>query len=242
MSRYRNKILFLVLLLLFLSPVFIPGLRNILTIEDGRIILQFAESGEKVTRESNLKTIPTPTNMPSATPLPYSVITINGPSEITEGEMAAFTWYVNGQPTKVNSTSIYYGKKSTADWNISGISPEDSVYTQFLQEFIQGEFNIPLTFVGNSKTIEEGKYYYRSYALINNRHYWSSEKSFLVKAVPKNEIKVIDFPGKIHPNENAAFTWEILGPQASTWYTVIAGSKESKSGEPLIWHRLLIKF
>ena|SRR3989338_2207891 len=171
-----------------------------------------------------------PTPEPTSTPVPFKLNIISGPKEIFEDETATFTWAVDGLAATINTTSIYYGSESITDLLVTGISPENTEYSNYLKEFIDGRYQIPLTFVGNASNILTGTYFYRAYANINNRHYWSEEKRFTVKRILQNEIKVINFPEKVSPGENAAFTWEVLGPKNKTLYTVIAGSKESKAG------------
>ena len=171
-----------------------------------------------------------PTPEPISTPVSFSISLISGPKEIFEDETATFTWAVNGLPATIKTTSVYFGPKSIPDLLVTGISPDNTEYSDYVKEFIDGQYKIPLTFVGNAANFLPGFYFYRSYANINGRHFWSEEKTFTVKRVLENEIKVVDFPEKVRLHENAAFTWEISGPKNKTSYTVIAGGKESKGG------------
>jgi hypothetical protein len=99
-----------------------------------------------------------------------------------------------------------------------------------LSDFLDGEYHIPLQFVGNIRIGSPGTYFARAYSLIDGKNYWSDEQSFIVKEIPRNKISMIGYPQKVKTGENASFTWEITGPQTTTGYTVIVGGKQSKSG------------
>lgn len=145
-----------------------------------------------------------------------------------EGEGGTFTWNINGPPTIIHSTTIYFGTKSS-ETMVSYIAPEETKYTDSLKEFIKGDYYIPLRFIANVRTTP-GTYFFRAYALINGKHYWTDEGTFVVKPLPKHGIKVIDRPTNIKVGENAAFTWEIDGPSSTTSFTTIVVGKESKTG------------
>jgi len=150
--------------------------------------------------------------------------------EIDEGGNVTFYWLVNGRPTTIKTTAVYFGKDSTPGNLTVDTAPIDTKYTDAQRDFINGNYNIPLKFIGYSKIIDPGIYYARAYARIGNNFYWSEEKSFLVKSMPKHDIKIVSYPQSVKSSIGMAFTWEITGPRTKTDYTTIVGSKESKSG------------
>lgn len=173
---------------------------------------------------------PTITLTPTPTKIPYSITLINAPSELTEGDNAAFTWRLEGPMKTIHTTTIYYGLHgSSAPWGYL-ISPQDTLYTDMLKDFIQGDYDIPMQFVGNAKFTSPGTYFFRAYALIDTYHFWTEEHSIVVKPAPKHEIKVISFPATVSPGATATFTWEIDGPAASGGFTAIVAGKQSKPG------------
>lgn len=89
-----------------------------------------------------------------------------------------FTWYVDGLPTIISSTAVYFGKKSTPGKLGKDIRPTATEYTEYLKDFSDGKYDIPLQFISNLKVGEPGKYYYRVHALIKSENYWSDEYSF----------------------------------------------------------------
>lgn len=98
--------------------------------------------------------------------------------EATMGGVVTFTWRIDGPPSTINSTTVYYGLSSNPGVLDQEVKPSDTKYTDFVKDFASGKFNIPLQFVGNTKLTEEGTYYYRVYAFIGGKHYWSSESNF----------------------------------------------------------------
>lgn len=170
----------------------------------------------------------------SATPTPTiekSIITIiNGPGELVEGDIATFTWHVGG-PTKIIHTStIYYGTTTASGTLGDYITPGDLHYTYQLKDFLQGDYAVPLRFVGSISQLVPGRYFYRAYAFIDGKHSWSEERSFVVKPLPKNEIKLLHYPNPVPAGGIATFTWEIYGPAATIGFSTIVGGKQSKPG------------
>lgn len=172
----------------------------------------------------------TVTPIPSPTPIPYGITLIYTPEDITEGDNAAFTWDITGPANTIHSTTIYYGMKSTSAALTEKAAPQDTSYTAALSDFIEGEYAIPLRFVANAKNMNAGTYFFRAYARIEGKHFWTPEQTFTVKPIPKHEIKLISYPTGVKSGENVAFTWEVLGPAASTGFTAIVASKQAKPG------------
>ncbi len=96
---------------------------------------------------------------------------------------------------------------------------------------MDGTYAVPLRFVGSTPVSAPGTYYYRGYARIGEKHYWSAQRSFAVTSKPKHDITVPNFPSAVVSGENAAFTWDISGPAATTGFTAIVGGKTSKPGK-----------
>lgn len=172
----------------------------------------------------------TPTITPTATPIPHTISFTHVPTELTQGNLATFNWWIAGPDTTIRTTTVYLATISTPGLLTVTVNPTDTRYTQNIKDFMDGTYNIPLQFIASIKVDTPGTYFIRAYALIGTKHYWSNEQEIVVKEIPRNEITVLDYPGKIKKGENAPFTWEITGPQATTGYTVIVGGKESKSG------------
>ncbi len=171
----------------------------------------------------------TTTPPPSPTPIPHIVKLINSPEEISEGDTATFTWNIEGPQQIIHSTTVYYGTKSMSEFLTQNASPATTPYTAALRDFIQGDFSIPLRFIANAVNLQPGTYYFRAYALIDGKHYWTDEEKLTVKLTTKHFIKIESKPDKISPGGNATFTWDISGAPATTGFTAIVFSKESKS-------------
>ncbi len=175
---------------------------------------------------------PSATLPPTPTPTPpsYAVSIIDGPGEILEGEVATFTWHVAGPTTSIRTTAVYYGTTSRPGVLLTDTRPEDTPYREALNDFLSGDYAVPLRFVGSVRVGTPGTYFYRAYVLIGGKHYWSGERSFVVRPLPKHDIKLLHYPSVVSAGGNAAFTWEIYGPVATTGFTAIVGGRQSLSG------------
>lgn len=163
-------------------------------------------------------------------PSQLSVSFVSTPGNLTEGSIATFTWFINGPAMTVHTTTVYYGTSSTPGLLDTAVLPANTRYTDSVPDFLNGYYNIPLQFIGNSKMTTPGSYFARVYAFVNGKNFWSDERAFTVSAYQKNEIHIIDYPAQAALGSVATFTWEILGPIASTGYSVIVGSKLSTPG------------
>ncbi len=119
--------------------------------------------------------------MISGTGEKYRVTLVNVPQEAQADKIATFTWRIDGTPTTINNTTVYLGLTSNPGNLGIKVTPEQTKYTEFVQDFAKGKFDIPLQFVGNHKMGKVGKYYFRVYAVIKGKNYWSPEYSLEVK-------------------------------------------------------------
>lgn len=175
---------------------------------------------------TSIPTVPVPTPT-----LPDNAISfVSTPTEITQPNPATFTWTVNGPSKTIRTTTVYYGTESSPGPLSKTVVPADVRYSDMLKDFMEGNYSIPLVFVGNANFSSAGTYYYRAYALIAGKHYWSDERMLTVNPEPKNEIRVIDRPTALFTGDTATFTWEVTDPAGTTPFTAIVGGKESKPG------------
>lgn len=161
-------------------------------------------------------------------PASYKVTLVSGPSEISEGSTATFTWRVDGTPVTINHTAVYFGLVSNPGELGPDVKPQDTKYTENVKDFDKGEYNIPLQFVGNSKVSTQGEYFFRVNALVNGKNYWSEENTFTVK---KAEYKVvlIDAPKQVTAG-SASFTWKVEGPPVNIDSTAVYFGHTSAPG------------
>jgi hypothetical protein len=150
-----------------------------------------------------------------------------------EGGLASFTWEVDGSSKTIHKSAVYFGTINVEGMLGKDVAPAETKYTDSVIDFIDGDFDIPMRFIGNTIITKPGKYYARVYALIDSKNYWSEERVFTVKPIPTPtyEIKLINYSQKVKLNDNSSFTWDISGPQSTTSFTAVVGSKESKSGK-----------
>ena len=160
----------------------------------------------------------------------YKITLINAPKEVEEGSIASFTWNIDGPPTTINQTVVHFGLKSTPGELGKDVKPSDTNYTDFVKDFVSGNYGIPLRFIGNAKMDKQGKYYYRIYAPIKGKNYWSEEYTF--KVVPaKNKIIIIQAPTEAVAGGSATFTWDVLGPKTTVKETAVYYGTVSNPGE-----------
>lgn len=149
----------------------------------------------------------------------YRVILVDASKEAAPGSTITFTWKINGPPATINHTAVYLGTVSTLGEFGKDVGPEDTKYTDFTKDFADGKYDIPLQFVGNIKMDSVGKYYFRVYALIKDKHYWSDEYSLEVKPVDykvsvidaPTQVAIGDIPAGATAGKTVTFTWQIEG-------------------------------
>lgn len=179
----------------------------------------------------------TPTSSPTATPLPtptvipYTISLVRWPEgELIEGDIATFTWEINGPPIVIQTTAVYYGMTGTPGTLTRIADPESTQYTGATADFLNGDYLLPMRFVANIPRVAPGNYYFRGYAGIEGKHYWTNELTFAVRKKPRHEITIIDYPKTTTGSSSISFTWEISGPAAETGFTAIMAGKESRPG------------
>jgi hypothetical protein len=140
----------------------------------------------------------------------YKVTLVNGPKEVSAGFTATFTWRTDGPPTTINQSTVYLGTVSNPGELKKDVKPSDTKYTDFVKDFANGKYDIPLQFVGNHVLNTPGTYYYRVYSLIKDKHYWSDEYSLEVKPL-ENKVILQNIPKEVEATKITAFTWKVEG-------------------------------
>lgn len=150
----------------------------------------------------------------------YKVTLIDAPKEVSVGNVATFTWRVDGPPTTINTTSVYFGTASNPGELEKNVKPADTQYTDFVKDFADGKYDVPLQFIGNVRVDKVGKYYFRVHAEAKSKHYWSEEYTFDVK--PSDyKISVVAQPKDVAAGTMATFTWRIEGPPTTINQTAV---------------------
>jgi len=157
----------------------------------------------------------------------YSIGLISAPKEVVQGEIAVFSWTVGGKEQFIYSSTVYIGKTSTAGALDSSIFPSSTSYTDYLPEFIKGEYKVPMVFTANKAFAVAGVYYGRPYAQTDGSNLWGDEFVINIRPVPTHDIIIIDKPQSAKAGQSITFTWEVTGPPAATGFTVIVGGKTS---------------
>jgi hypothetical protein len=170
-------------------------------------------------------------DLPETNTIENNIYFVDSPVELVEGSPATFTWAVSGPPRTIGITTVYFGTKSSPGTLSKTVTPGNAGYTFLLKDFLEGEYSIPLQFVGSISIPTPGTYYCRAYTLIDGDQIWSDERMFTVKPIPKNEIRIIDPPVEANRGSNVPFTWEITGPATTTTFTTVLLGKTSKSGQ-----------
>lgn len=150
----------------------------------------------------------------------YKVTLVDAPKEASAGGVATFTWRVDGAPTTIHHTEVYTGTVSSPGDLGKDVKPGDTRYTDYVKDFADGNFNIPLQFVGNLKLEKSGKYYFRVHALIDNKNYWSDEMTLNVNPASYT-VSLIHAPKEIKAGTVATFTWRVDGPPAVINHTSV---------------------
>lgn len=159
----------------------------------------------------------------------YKLTLIDAPKEVSSGNVATFTWRIDGPPTTTNRTVVYFGQESSPGDLGKDVKPAETKYTDFVKDFNNGKYDIPLQFIGNIRMDKPGKYYFRVYAMIKDKNYWSDEYTLEIK--PSDfKISIINFPKEAIEGNVASFTWRIDGPPTAINHTSIRFGTVSTPG------------
>ena len=77
-------------------------------------------------------------------------------------------------------TTIYYGYESSPSALLEIDSPQAVGYPYHLPDYESGVFYLPQLFSLSITPENAGVVYFRSYAEVNHRHYWSEEKNITI--------------------------------------------------------------
>lgn len=160
----------------------------------------------------------------------YSVSITNYPKEMNTSSVGSFTWSVNGPPTTIKTTAIRYGTVSNPGDLGKDVKPADTKYTDFTKEFANGTYSVPLVFIANLQVPKTGTYYFRIYALVDNKNYWSPEYTFSVKPA-EYKVSMMVAPTTVIPGTISTFTWRVDGDPTTIPSTTIYFGLESKPGD-----------
>lgn len=152
----------------------------------------------------------------------YKVTLVDAPKEASAGNTIAFTWRVDGPPTTITHTSIHYGTESNPGELKQEIKPADTKYTDFVKDFANGKYDIPLQFIGNTVIPKTGKYYFRVHALIKDKNYWSDEYTMDVKPL-EYSVTLLNAANEVNVDKTFTITWRVDGspttiPSTSAYY------------------------
>jgi hypothetical protein len=161
----------------------------------------------------------------------YKVSLVNAPSETVSGGVTTFTWRIDGPSATTNHTAVYYSTISDPGVFDKTVKPQDTKYTDFVRDFSNGKYNIPLQFIGNTTIKNPGKYYFRIYAVIKDKNYWSDEYTLEVKPAGDYKIMVVNIPKDLTAGSMATFTWDISGVATILNQTTIYYGEESTPGK-----------
>lgn len=159
----------------------------------------------------------------------YKVTLIDAPKEVSTGNIATFTWRVDGPATKINHTAVHFGTESNPGDLGKEIQPSDAKYTDFVKDFVNGSYDIPLQFIGNQRLDQQGTYYFRVHALINDKNYWSDEYTLNISQ-SEPRVTLQDVPQTAVAGNTLTFTWRVDGPVTTINHTSIHYGTVSQPG------------
>lgn len=163
----------------------------------------------------------------------YRVTLVDGPKEAFAGSGVAFTWRIDGPAATINSTAVHYGTVSNPGELGKDVKSTDTRYTDFVKDFASGTFNVPLQFVGNTQLpAVPGTYYYRVYAVVGEKNYWSEEYSMEIKQPTANDysITLVHAPSGAATGDTIPFTWRVDGPPTTINHTSVHFGLRSTPG------------
>lgn len=159
----------------------------------------------------------------------YKLTIVDAPKELFSGGIATFTWRADGPPTTIHYTTVRLGTTSNPGELEKDVRPEDTKYTEMVKDFANGDYTLPLQFIGNTQVGQPGTYYYRIYALINDKHYWGDEYSLQVKPASYS-VTLVNVPNQTAAGAVTTFTWRVDGPPATINHTSVHFGRTSTPG------------
>lgn len=160
----------------------------------------------------------------------YKISLVDGPKQTVAGGVVTFTWRIDGSPTTINHTAVYFGTVSSPGVLEKDVKQADTKYTGIVKDFDNGKYNIPLQFIGNAKVGAAGKYYYRLHATIKNKNYWSDEYTFEVKPAGDYQVSIINAPKEANIGQTVTITWRVDGAPTTINHTSIHFGEVSTPG------------
>ncbi len=92
------------------------------------------------------------------------------PESVAAGEYLAITWRIDGPERAIDHTAVHYGNES-----VQAKVPSDYPKVSRIQEG-----TIPAVYSTVMVINEPGIYYFRAHAIVDSKHVWSEEKSFVI--------------------------------------------------------------
>lgn len=159
----------------------------------------------------------------------YKTTLVDAPKESPAGSVMTFTWRIDGSPTTINHTAVHFGLESNPGILETKVAPADTKYTDFVKDFAEGQYDIPLQFIGNVKVDEPGTYYFRVHAQVKDKHFWSDEYTFTV--LPTDyRISLVNSPKEVTVGSMTTFTWRVEGPATTINHTAVYMGTVSNPG------------
>lgn len=150
----------------------------------------------------------------------YRITLVDAPKDVTTTGVATFTWKIDGPPATINKTEVYLGQESVPGELGKDVKPTDTKYTEILKDFSDGNYGIPLQFVGNMGLSKPGKYYYRLYASVKDKNYWTDEYTIDV-TLPTYKAFLVDGTKEVTVGGVATFTWRVDGTPTTIVHTAV---------------------
>jgi hypothetical protein len=208
--------------------------QSLLTFTKQALLQNQSQTNQGIISQNIPSIIPTKvqivSSLTSKQPISYKISLSPPAVTAEEGNTIPFSWIVDGPPTNIKTTSVYYGQSSNPGNLSMQTSPDKTVYTNSTTDFTNGSFNIPLWFTVNI-TPKSGNWYYRIYALIDGNHYWSDEHVINITQNISDRVSFVDATKELYKGATATFTWEVNGKNTTINTTDVLISNQSIVGD-----------
>ena len=128
---------------------------------------------------------PGPSPPPAGVPAEpsVSISMTNSPQSAESGSPFQVSWRIDGPATAISNTAIYYSYGPYPGNFGTSETPASSGYGNVAQSSAVN-MTIPGTFMAGITPAGEGMLYFRAYALVGGKNYWTPEMSVAVSAAP----------------------------------------------------------
>lgn len=109
-----------------------------------------------------------------------SIVSATNAANVSD-KTARIDWKITGADKTITGSAIYYDYDSHSGSYDLSVAPDLAGYTNHTKNYQDREIDIPNTLSADLSLDQVGTLYYRAYAAIDGKHYWTEERKIIIK-------------------------------------------------------------